>query len=295
MAMLKPVSKQSVDYSFGMKDIHFGKAFDGDKSYNAAARPLGAIDQTVASKLGIMFYYVSKVFWLIAAPTNALILISAIAAFWAVLRSPNLVACLAAAVACGLVIGTFTPIGLALKVPLEHRFAFSPPDSRPPPDGIILLAGVGLSGIVAVAALSQDYPKARLIFSGFSATDPDAEWLKIFARLGGDPTRISVEPRSRTTSEDALYAAALLKPKPRERWILVTSAMHMPRAVGCFRVARFQVEPYPVEFSNDQSHPLTGYAPGSGALFDLDAAAKEWIGLVAYRLMGKTDTLFPGP
>jgi hypothetical protein len=30
-------------------------------------------------------------------------------------------------------------------------------------------------------------------------------------------------------------------------------------------------------------------------LVDLDTTAKEWIGLVAYRLMGKTDALFPGP
>ena len=80
-----------------------------------------------------MTYYVSKVFWLIAAPTNALVLISAIVAFWAVLRSPNWVAWLAAAVACGLVIGTFTPIGVALTVPLEYRFAFSPSDSAGAP------------------------------------------------------------------------------------------------------------------------------------------------------------------
>src|SRR6516225_9899260 len=113
-----------------------------------------------------MIYYVSKVFWLMAAPTNALVLISAIAAFWTVLRSPNCVAWLAAAVACGLVIGTFTPIGMALALPLEYRFAFSLLDSRAPPDGIILLGGGGIGGIRAVAALSQDYPKARLVFSG---------------------------------------------------------------------------------------------------------------------------------
>src|SRR6516162_540483 len=108
-----------------------------------------------------MIYYVSKVFWLIAAPTNALVLISAIAAFWAVLRSPNCVAWLAATAACGLLIATFTPIGLALTVPLEYRFPLSPSDSRVPPDGIILLGGAGMSGIVAVSALSKDYPKVR--------------------------------------------------------------------------------------------------------------------------------------
>ena len=62
-----------------------------------------------------MIYYVSRVFCLIATPTNALVLISAIAAFWAVLRSPNRVAWSAAVLACGLVIGTFTPIGVALS------------------------------------------------------------------------------------------------------------------------------------------------------------------------------------
>ena len=242
-----------------------------------------------------MIYYVSKVFWRIAAPTNALVLIGAIVAFWAVLHSPNCVAWLAAAVACGLVIGTFTPIGMALTVPLEYRFAFSPPDSRAPTDGIIFLAGSSIGEIATAAALSQDYPKARLIFSGFSATDPTHGWHKIFAQLGGDPARIiDIEP-PRTTSEDALYAAALLKPKASERWILVTSAYHMPRSVGCFRVAGFQVVPYPIEFAIDRSHLFAGFALGSTALSQLDTAAKEWIGLIAYRLMGKTDALFPGP
>src|SRR6516162_569125 len=98
-----------------------------------------------------MIYYVSKAFWLIAAPTNALVLIGAIAAFWAVQQSPNFVAWLAAAVACGLVIGTFTPIGMALTVPLEYRFERREHESRAPPDGIILLAGTGMSGIATAA------------------------------------------------------------------------------------------------------------------------------------------------
>ena len=179
-----------------------------------------------------MIYYVSKVFWLIAAPTSALVLISAIAALWAVLGSSKFAARLASAAACGLVIGAFTPIGVALTVPLEYRFPFGQPDLQAPPDGIIVLAGAGDAGIDAVSALSRDYPTARLTYSGFSATA-----LKRFARLGGDPARVYVESRPRTTSEDALYSAALLKPKPGERWLLVTLASHMPRAVGCFRVA----------------------------------------------------------
>jgi uncharacterized SAM-binding protein YcdF (DUF218 family) len=190
-----------------------------------------------------MIYYVSKVFWLIAAPTNALVLIFAIAAFWAVLRRPNWVAWLAAAVACGLVVGAFTPIGLALKAPLENRFPPSPPNFRVPPDGIILLGGGNITGIEAVLKLSKEYPKARLIFSGFNSAT-DKYLLDIFVRLGGDPERLYIESRPRTTSEDALYTAAVLKPKPSEKWLLFTSALRIPRAVGCFRAAGFQVEPY---------------------------------------------------
>ena len=89
-------------------------------------RSARAINRTVARKLGIMIYYVSKVFWLIAAPTNALVLISAIVVSWIVVRRRNCVAWSAAAVAYGLV-------GLALTVPLESRFfPFSLPDSLSP-------------------------------------------------------------------------------------------------------------------------------------------------------------------
>jgi uncharacterized SAM-binding protein YcdF (DUF218 family) len=118
---------------------------------------------------------------------------------------------------------------------------------------------------------------------------------KAFSLFGGDPSRIYMEPRPRTFFEDALYAAALLKPKPTERWLLVTQAMHMPRAVGCFRLAGFQVEPYPVEFQTNDTHPFAGFISGYHAWYDLDTAAKEWISLIGYRLMGKTDALFPGP
>ena len=243
-----------------------------------------------------MTYYVSKMFWLLVAPTNALVLISAIAALWSALRKSNCATWLAATVACGLLIGTFTPIGLALTVPLEHRFAFSPPDAQTPLDGIIILGGSGIAGIDAASTLSRDYPNARLIFSGLKATERvDNYLLKMFARLGGDRARIHIESRPRTTSEDALYVAAVLKPKPSEKWLLVTSALHMPRAVGCFRTAGFQVEPYPVGFNTVRKHPFTTFAPGSVALYQFDAAAKEWVGLVAYRLTGKTDALFPGP
>ena len=241
-----------------------------------------------------MTYYFSKAFWLFAAPTSALVLISASTGLWAVLGNSKCAAWLAAVAACGLVIGAFTPIGLTLTVPLENRFPFLQPDPHASLDGIIMLPGGAGDGIDAVSKFSQDYPKTRLVFCGFGAADENL--IKRFADLGVDSARINIESRPRTTSEDAVYSAALLKPKTNERWLLVTAAMHLPRAVGCFRSVGFQVEPYPVEFmTRGRSGPFALFATGSRALIQFDRAAKEWIGLIAYRLMRKTEDLFPGP
>ena len=153
-----------------------------------------------------MIYYLSKIFWLLAAPTSALVLISASAGLWAVLANSECAVWLAAAAACGLLIGTFTPIGLALTAPLENRFRLLRPDPRVPLDGIITLPGGAGDGVDAVSKFSQDYPKARLTFCGFSAADK--KLMKRLADLGVDPARIHIEPRPRTTSEDAVYSAA---------------------------------------------------------------------------------------
>jgi uncharacterized SAM-binding protein YcdF (DUF218 family) len=242
-----------------------------------------------------MTYYLSKIFWLFAAPSSALILISASAALFAVLGNSTCAAWLAAAAACGLVMAAFTPIGLALTVPLENRFPFSQPDPQVSWDGIVMLPGGAGEGIAALAKLGQSHPKARLALCGFGTAGKNLA--KKIAEAGLDAAQINiVSPQSRTTAEDAHYSAGLLKPKTDERWLLVTAAMHMPRAMGCFRAAGFQVQPYPVEFvTHGRSGPFALFATGASALFQFDRAAKEWIGLVAYRLMGKTDAFFPGP
>src|SRR6202040_4127607 len=129
-----------------------------------------------------MTYYISKVFWLLAAPTSALVLISASAALWAVLGNSQCAAWLAAAAVCGLVIGAFTLIGLVLTVPLGNRFPFSGPNPQIVPDGIIILAGGGSDALDAALTLSKDYPKAGLTFCGFRAADKNL--IKRLANVG---------------------------------------------------------------------------------------------------------------
>ena len=162
-----------------------------------------------------------------------------------------------------------SPIASYVLTPLEERFPPFRDDGRPV-DGIVLLGGSveaadsasrgmivsneSAERVLDTIQLAHRYPKARILISGGGGTvfgDGAAEAPIVAAYLksvGIDPARILVEDRSRTTSENAIYSRELAKPREGERWLLVTSAWHMPRAVGVFEKAAFPVTPYPVDF-----------------------------------------------
>ena len=101
--------------------------------------------------------------------------------------------------------------------------------------------------------------------------------------------------RSRNTCENAMFTAQLIKPTNQQTWVLVTSAMDMPRAVGVFRKAGFQVLPYPVDYTTGKDATLDLVPNVVRNLASLDHAAHEWFGLIAYRLLGCSKGLFPRP
>jgi uncharacterized SAM-binding protein YcdF (DUF218 family) len=243
-----------------------------------------------------MFYPISKAIWLVVAPTNVLILITAAATLWAALRVSKWAVWLAAAGACALVIGGFTPVSYWLTVPLEDRFPQWEAGSQTVVDGIIVLGGESGERITVLAELTREFPQARLVYSGAGENSDAEDLLTKFGRLGGNRERVTMETRSRNTFENAVYSKELIKPNSNERWLLVTAALHIPRAVGCFRRAGFKVEAYPTQYTTREgSYLKTAFGLGSNALTRLDAAMKEWIGLLVYRLTGKTSELFPAP
>jgi uncharacterized SAM-binding protein YcdF (DUF218 family) len=162
------------------------------------------------------------------------------------------------------------PVGEWLLAPIEKRFP--PPATMPEKvDGIIVLGGdfdaklasergplsLGPGGaprLIAAADLSRRYPSAKIVFAGGSGNLFDQQTreadiaAKIFVALGVDLSRVAFERDSRNTYENALNAFRLVLPKPGETWVLVTSASHMPRAVGCFRRIDWTVLPYPVDY-----------------------------------------------
>src|SRR5690606_25038385 len=117
----------------------------------------------------------------------------------------------------------------------------------------------------------------------------EAEWSKkLFAQQGMDITNIIFEGQSRNTYENALYSKRLANPRPYENWLLITTAFHMPRAVGVFCKAGFPVIAYPVDHWTLPENLLRIEWNFTAHFYDFNIALQEWVGLLVYRLTGKT-------
>ncbi|MBG0791940.1 YdcF family protein [Methylocystis sp. H62] len=208
-----------------------------------------------------------------------------------------------------LALAAFGPLGHLLAAPLESRFP-PPPDDMILPDGIIVLGGAagenqsGLRGhltfnesaerLTMPIELKRQFPNARLVFTSHARETMQVR--DFWKRVGLDQGDVLYEENSNDTYENAVFTKDLVKPKPGERWLLVTSATHMPRSVGVFRHIGFPVIAYPVDYRTSREagkwHRPASPSKGLGLV---ETAAHEWIGLIAYRLSGKTDTLVPSP
>lgn len=211
-----------------------------------------------------------------------------------------------------LVILALFPIGTLLLRPLENRFP--EPQLFEHIDGIIVLGGgqnmkvtqarghITFNGsgerMIEAVALSRRFPGARIVFTGGNGssglTEADVARMT-FEELGLGPDRVVFEDQAANTYDNAIVTFDALNPEPGEIWLLVTSAWHMPRSVGVFRKAGWDVIPYPVDFRTaPEGTGLFGVGL-DGNLRDFTLALHEYLGLAAYRLMDRTDVLFPGP
>jgi uncharacterized SAM-binding protein YcdF (DUF218 family) len=263
-----------------------------------------------------MFFILSKTVAFFLLPSNLLIALCLLGVVLMATRFKRAGRRLAITGIVLLALVGFSPLGGMLGYALESRF---PPwnASRGAPDGIVILGGAispmlsreygepavnsDAGRVIAIARLARAYPNARIVYSGGDASllanqPAEADYLyPLLDSFGVPRTRVVLESRSRNTVENAVFTKELVQPKPGERWLLVTSAQHMPRAVGCFRRAGFAVEAYPVGWHTWLPDSLLPGSVFGGGLERLDFAAHEWIGLIAYWLTGRTSELLPGP
>jgi uncharacterized SAM-binding protein YcdF (DUF218 family) len=264
-----------------------------------------------------VFYHVAKIGWFLVEPSNLLALLAAAGFVLSLLRFRRLGLLLTGLAAVFLGILGLSPAANWLILPLEMRFP-APDLAGRRVDGVIVLGGalqerqtlahgpVALNDagerIVALADLARRYPQARIVFSGgagaWSGADrPEGEVLRLkLGELGLAEGRVLIESRSVDTYENAVLTRPVVAPKPGETWLLVTSAWHMPRAVGIFRHAGWPVTAYPVDFRTAGWGDLgRGFGSVSEGLRRTEVAVREYLGLIVYRLSGRSGALFPAP
>jgi len=165
---------------------------------------------------------------------------------------------------------------LNFKPLLECRFPRTVVEPGELITGLIILGG-HTSRVEAAANILVEHPEARVIFSGQRYNEQ-----ALSTKLTISQAQLSIDRQATNTYENAVFSKELANPEPGERWLLVTSALHMPRSIGTFRAQDFSVEAWPV----DDAHP----SPHITAPVILH----ELVGLAAYFAMGRTDALFPG-
>jgi uncharacterized SAM-binding protein YcdF (DUF218 family) len=264
-----------------------------------------------------VFFVISKTIGYLVLPSNLLMAIGLVGLVMLFTRFRQLASWLIVTSLVLIALVGYSPLGRILLLPLEERF---PPwdASHGAPDGIVVLGGaispdisvargvIALNGsaerLTVTAELARRYPNARIIFTGGTASlDPNAPLeaplaVKELEAFGIAHDRITAEEQSRNTIENAVFSRLLAQPKPGERWLLVTSASHMPRAIAAFRAARFAVEAYPVNWHTQGRRDAAElFATFPEGLAMTDSAMHEWFGLAAYWLTGRTSELFPAP
>lgn len=263
-----------------------------------------------------MFFYLSKIFWFFIQPLNLSIFL-AFAGLLAMFLGRRLAVGAVSAAFLVLALSAWTPLGALMLNPLEERF--QRPTSLPEKvDGIVVLGG-GFEGainlvrggyelnsggdrFVETAVLARRFPNAKVLVSGGTGAillegEGDAATApRLLVALGVAPERLIRENKSRNTAENALFSKELVDPQPGETWLLVTSAFHMPRSVGLFRKVDFAVVPWPVDYRTSGREGISLFADNElDALQNTTVGVREWIGLLAYWLSGRIDTVLPGP
>ena len=261
-----------------------------------------------------LFFYTSKIVWLLFSPDSLLLILIILSLFLVYFGKTSLAKKTLSAASIFLVTIAFFPMGEWLLYPLESRFQTNPllPDKI---DGIIVLSGaadpelahiwnqveLGSSAerVLYFLKLAHKYPKAKLIFTGGTGSLINQEYKaadvakKLFQQQEFDIDRIIFERKSRNTYENAIYSKNILKPFKNEKWILITTSWHMPRSVGIFCKINWPVIPYPVDHQTKKDNLFRIDFNLSENLETLKMGIKEWLGLFAYYLSGKTTGFFP--
>lgn len=254
----------------------------------------------------------SKILWEIFQPSHLIMVLFIVA--WALFLVWERGGGLLLITSFILIVLTVLPISQMIIRPLEARFPV--PRSLPSDIAGIIILGGGINPklssdyqqismnsmgerVLVGIELANLYPNTSVVYSGGTgslqnATYKEADYaVDTLEKAGVARERLISEPYSRNTYENFGYLRELIEPDTGAPWILVTSAKHMPRAVGVAQRFGFNVLPYPVDFQTPRQMTWQPRLDMLHQLEILDSAMKEWVGLLYYSYKGYITETFP--
>jgi uncharacterized SAM-binding protein YcdF (DUF218 family) len=254
-------------------------------------------------------FYISKMLVLLTQPL-AWVLLLLTAALVCNARHPPLARRLQVCALSVLLLAGWQPLPDALLRQLEAQYPEVPASADLSGyAGLIVLGGGTASGRVSQAhmhpqvgegserlsasvAILQRYPRLRMVYTG-----GEGDWLgtgpseadrarNFFEDLGAKGPLMQYEAASRNTYENAVLTALVPGVDKTQRWLLVTSAWHMPRSMATFQKTGWNVVAYPVDYRTGESTHWADYSLRNGT-DKWQTVLNELVGLAAYRITGR--------
>jgi len=252
-----------------------------------------------------MSFYLSKILWLILNPFNFFIFVNIITIFLYLIRFNRLSVFIFIINFIFLLFITIFPIGnfLIHKIEREYHSKNVVPHSL---DGILILGGatshvlykefnqVSVNGsaerLIESVKIIKEFKNSKIIFSGGLGHSESAKFF--YKKMEINTDRIIFENKSRNTHENIIFSKDIANPKNNEKWLLITSAYHMKRALNIGLKNDWDFIPYAVDFKTRKKYK---FKPSFNFLYNLNSfhqASHEWLGLISYYLMGRTSEIF---
>ena len=252
----------------------------------------------VASKL--LDFAVEPLFWVLLLLLPGVLLLP---------RRPRLGRGLSSAALAALLLSCWTALPDALLRQLETQYPAPPANTDLRQYvGVVVLGGalsnsklwtahkqVALNDqaerMTAAVSLALQYPHLKLLFTGGIASVPpkgltEAVRAKMFFdQMGVAPAQVIYEDQSRNTYENAALSATTPGVNPKQPWLLLTSAFHMPRSMGVFLKTGWNVTPYPVDYRTTLENDWTDFSLHEGPQ-RWYLAVHELLGYYVYRWSG---------
>ncbi len=232
-------------------------------------------------------FYASKLLAAFLQPLSWAAVLFLLALWWLPKRPLAGRRALLAGISLSAVIG-WLPLPDALLRRMENQYA-APQDSLQPYVGMVVLGGAidiprgaqdstsftlnsAAQRMTTPLALLRKYPHLLLLFSG-GQSDTIARETSVadaardfYASMGAPADRLLYERAARNTYENAVLSAKVPGVDKTQRWLLVTSALHMPRSMALFQREGWNVTPYPVDYRTGSYTPWTNFSIAEGAL-----------------------------